>query len=88
MFKFRVNYLSIVYHYATHNLLTLKFYCEFETNFKENSYFNLLAAGEKNQVMRYSNLGAIYMAAAVARENWSPPRQRQIPSEHYKRGTV
>ena len=29
------------------------FYCEFETDFKENSYFNVLAAGEKKQVMRY-----------------------------------
>jgi len=28
-------------------------YCEFETDYKENSYFDILAAGEKNQVMRY-----------------------------------
>ena len=29
------------------------FYSEFETDYKENSYFNVLAAGEKNQLIRY-----------------------------------
>jgi len=31
-------------------------YCEFETDYKQNSYFDILAAGEKNQVMRYRRM--------------------------------
>ena len=33
------------------------FYCGFEIDYKENSYFNLQVAGEKIQVMRYDRLG-------------------------------
>ena len=36
------------------------FYCEFETDYKENSYFNVLAAGEKNQAMRYCKRSIIW----------------------------
>ena len=39
-------------------------YFEFETDYKENSYFNVLGAGEKNRVMRYSYL----LAPRISRE--------------------
>ena len=32
------------------------FYCEFETDYKGNLYFNVLAAGGGNQVIRYDGL--------------------------------
>ena len=39
-------------------------YFEFETDYKGNSYFNVLGAGEKNRVMRYSYL----LAPRISRE--------------------
>ena len=56
------------------------FYCEFETDYKESSYFNVLAASKKNQAMQYVDgvlLGGFFLFFFLAAPTKVPCNGRQ-----------